>query len=1120
MAGTKNHSNKGDKSNRKQGEEKLSKKKKSHSETNFMIAGIGASAGGLEALEEFFKNMPANSGLGFVVVQHLSPDYKSLMGELLSRYTDMSIYRVEDGMIVEPNSIYLIPPKKNMSLFHKRLYLTDQDHKHGLNLPIDIFLRSLAEDMGKNSIGIILSGTGSDGSLGIRAIKEAGGMVMVQDDRSAKFDGMPRSSIATGIVDYVLPATKMPQELVNFIKHPYIKDSVKFEHVISKDEDLLTKVIKLIKDRVGVDFSTYKPNTIIRRLEKRISINQITKFDDYVNFMVQSSDEVHILYKELLIGVTQFFRDPDAYEKLKQEVIPKLFRKSAVNYPVRIWSAGCSTGEEAYSLVILIREYMEENKLNNDIKVFATDIDRDAIETASFGMYPESIASDVSPDRLKKYFTRKDKGYQINENLRRMVIFATHNIISDPPFTKIDMITCRNLLIYLDNNVQKKIISMFYYSLNKNGTLFLGSSETVGEISKGFDTINSRWKIFEAKPGYRPPVVTNFALANINKGKKDIIDTELKSNLYRKQEVNIFEKLLQDYIPPCVIVDQYYDIVHVFKDVNKYIKIPPGKLNFNLLKMINKDLSVVISSMLHKVAKENRSVVFNDIEIKNKNEEYLLKLEAKPVYDEKTQSPLYLVSFEDKAKAKDSVKASRAFDMKGQYTKRFEELEKELQYTRENLQATIEELETSNEELQSTNEELIASNEELQSTNEELQSVNEELYTVNSEYQNKIEELTQLNNDMENLMKNTNVGMLFLDIDLKIRKFTPVIEDVFNLMEMDIGRPFTHINHNLKFDSMKEKVENALESLEVFETEVVDRNNHYFFMKILPYRTMENAIEGVVITMLDITGSKESNEKIKSSEHLLNLILENSPLGKVMVNSKGRITYVNKKATQILGASRSKLKKRNFNDKQFKIKDLDGKSIPASKLPFSLIMKEKKEIKDFRHLVDIPEKGKKVLSISGSPILTNKNQINGIVFSIDDISDAYEMERELEREKALLRRTLDHSFDASLIVDGGGTIVYANASCLDLFKMDLKEVKSRQFNDAEWKILDAEGKEPVEGSLPFKQILTSGNPIDAVELSILDGKGKRIKILVKGLPVFDSDSKIEGVIFSLMRLAK
>ena len=830
---------------------------------DFPVVGIGASAGGLEALQEFFKAMPVNSGAAYVIVQHLSPDYKSLMDELLARYTSMIIHVATDGMMVEENHIYLIPPRMNMTIFHGKLYLSEHSPNRTLNLPIDIFFRSLAKDQEKNAIAIILSGTGSDGTLGIRAIKEFGGMIMVQDDRSAKFDGMPRSSISTGMVDFILPPAQLADELANYIKHPFVKQKQKIEALLNNDENQLAKVISILRDAKGVDFSDYKENTIIRRLEKRISINRFETIEDYVRFLANNVREINILFNELLIGVTRFFRDEEAYKKLRNEVIVNLIKKGSAQREIRVWVAACSTGEEAYSLAILFRELMNETNVYFDVKIFATDIDTVSIEYAGVGLYPESIASDVSPERISRFFIRRENGYQINEMIRGMIIFARHNILQDPPFSKLDLISCRNLLIYLNNDVQQRILAMFYLSLNEMGYLFLGSSESLGNVSDGFTVIDSKSKIYRQQKGYKPPHLQNFGVTSIHKTNSELksISSYIKNARPKTSNLDgIFDQILADYIPPSVIVNENFEIVHTIHHVGRFVSLPVGQVSLNLLKMLPRETGVIVNSLIRRADKKNSEVAIENVNTDNPLT--TLSISCKKLPNTRTGEIYYLITFleKDKKEQKKEVRKAETFDINIQYQERIEELEKELQFKSESLQATVEELETSNEELQSSNEELIASNEELQSTNEELQSVNEELYTVNSEHIRKIEELTELYADIDNLLKYTQIGNLFLDRDLTIRKINDVATSLTNILPTDIGRPLSDLSLSSLYQGFLEDIYKVADTLIFVERDVKDKNGVWFLMRILPYRNSENAIDGIIVTFVNVSGIKESQQ--------------------------------------------------------------------------------------------------------------------------------------------------------------------------------------------------------------------------------------------------------------------
>ncbi len=949
-----------------------------------IVVGIGASAGGLEALEQFFRNMSSDSGLAFVVIQHLSPDYKSLMVELISKYTSMPVYRIEDGMKVEPNSIYVIPPKHNVTLYYGHLYLHNQDHSKVLNLPIDIFLRSLAEDQGDRSIAIILSGTGSDGTLGIRAIKGAGGMVMVQDETTAKFDGMPRSAISTGLVDYILPPDQMPEALLKFLQHPYMKGGEANEQIVLKDQSVLLKILGILRERTNIDFTFYKPNTIVRRIERRMSIHQMDSADEYIRFLQESPTEVQTLYKDLLIGVTRFFRDVEAFETVAKKVICPLLEEKNPQEPVRVWSVGCSTGEEPYSLAMLFHEVMEQTDRYFDIKIFATDLDRNSIETAGIGIYPESIVTDVQPDRLARFFTHTENGYQVKESIRRLTIFAQHNIIRDPPFSKIDLLVCRNMLIYLQPGMQKKVLSLFEFALQPRGYLFLGSSESIGESLDQYETISSKWKIYRYNGTKILNRKTYFQLNGDRVAHTQAIYPILRKTMDLEEFLQeVTESAFTDYLPPSLIVNEAYEVVHTLKDPNRFLKIPTGRFTQNILKMVRPELAIALSTALHKAEKEKKEYRYRGLQVADENGSISVELIIRPVQERKGKKTYYVIIFQEQSTPCTEPGIPAPPDIESQYQQRIHDLEQELMFSRENLQATIEELEAANEELQATNEELIASNEELQSTNEELQSVNEELYTVNSEHQNKIEELTQLNNDLFNLLKNTDIGTLFLDKALRIRKFTPAISQVLNILETDTGRPIHHINHNLNYPNFFEDLSQVLADLKPLEQEVESKNGEWFIVRILPYRTIENIVDGLVVTVLNITERKKLEKQIERERDLLMLILDTSPIARAMVDKTGKIVYANKKAEEVLGLTRSEIHQRTYNDPAWKITDLAGNPIPDSELPFPTILRTKKPLKEYIHAIQWPDGRRVPLRISGVPLFGKESELIGAIFMIE-----------------------------------------------------------------------------------------------------------------------------------------
>lgn len=861
------------------------------------IVGIGASAGGLEALQEFFKAVPLKTGIGYVVIQHLSPDYKSLMDELLARHTKLPIKKAVDGMLVEPDTIYLIPPRKNLSVFHGKLLLEDQGSRSGLILPIDIFFRSLANDLNKKAIGIILSGTGSDGTLGTRAIKEAGGMVMAQDEQTAKFDGMPRSSISTGLVDYILPPDRMPEELVNYIKHPFVDQSKQADMILTGDEDSFTKVMMMLRDYCGIDFSYYKENTIIRRLERRLSINRFEKLDDYLRFLSESDKEKDILYRELLIGVTRFFRDESAFKALADSILPKIL--TAEKKQVRIWSAACSTGEEVYSLAMLIRKYLDEQNLDIEVKIFATDIDRRSLELAGQGVYPESIVSDVEPAFLARYFVKRENGYQVGEALRKMAIFATHNVLKDPPFSKLDLILCRNLFIYLKPESQSKVLNLFYVALKPGGYMFMGSSETLGTLTEAFQTISSKHKIYSKKAGYQVSDMAKHAVTGFAVHKLSLDLPRQQGNKTAKFQ-GIADRILEMIMPPSILVDEQMNVIQFINDVNPFIQLKAGRFSLNLSALLPADIMALMNNMIRKLRLKGGKEVFENIKLKKGIDVLRINIEGCAVNYDSDQT-FFLISFIMIDQANRQIaQTHQETNVEEQFQFRLTEIQNELQFTKENLQATVEELETSNEELQASNEELIASNEELQSTNEELQSVNEELYTVNSEYQNKIEELTQLNNDINNLLNNTEIGALYLDRKLCIRKYTNSFARLANILEFDTGRPIFHIAGAHLYPDFLADINYVQETLQKVEKELLRPDGHLYLVKIVPYRTDFQAVDGILITLVDITQLKRERDKLEKAGSRLQSALEMGGMAWWEWNIEtGNVEMHEKKATMI-----------------------------------------------------------------------------------------------------------------------------------------------------------------------------------------------------------------------------
>ena len=817
------------------------------------VVGLGASAGGLEALQQFFRFLPASSGLSFVVVQHLSPDYKSFMADILGKYTTMRVVQAENQMAVEPNTVYLIPPKNNMTLRAGKLFLTEYISGR-LNHPIDVFFTSLAEENKERAVAVILSGTGSDGTNGAKAIKEHGGLTIVQDPATAQFDGMPRSAISAGLADWVLSPQEIAGEVINFFQHHAVGELEKDDALFSDDETF-AHIYAVLKKASGIDFTYYKRTTVLRRIERRLVVTHNASLAEYAQHLDSSPDEAHILVKEILIGVTNFFRDPAFFEKLKYSAIYNIVQNSTENEPIRVWSAGCSTGEEAYSLAILFRETLDELGLRRDVKIFATDIDVKAIEQAGKGVFAESIADDITAERLAKFFIKHNDRYHISKDIRRMIIFAPHNMLSDPPFGKLDLISCRNVMIYFQQVLQRSLFAIFHSALKNGGYLFLGKSETANEYPSVFQPACSAEKIYihngAGKMDNLTP--TSFNMPNIQTIQPKRPSSE-SGPISRYTLETVYTRFLEKFLPASVVLNERNDVIHFFGNYLDYMAIAPGKASFNLFNIINKDLSLAASTALSRCRAEQTATTYTGITVDCPSGRRCIDLLVEPIpMLGDGESSLIAMLFQESGRLPAEGIVEK-YDINATVARRITDLEQELQQSQNNLHETIGELETVNEELQAANEELLTANEELQSSNEELQSVNEELYTVNTEYQQKVDELTMMANDLSNFLSSTMIGILFVDDNLNIRKFTEYVGREFQLMEHDVGRSIQIFAHSFPDEDIVDDAKEVLKSLTPIDREVSAMNNRFYTLRIAPYRTTENSIKGLVITIIDSLG--------------------------------------------------------------------------------------------------------------------------------------------------------------------------------------------------------------------------------------------------------------------------
>jgi two-component system CheB/CheR fusion protein len=849
---------------------------------SFPIIGIGGSAGSFKALERFFLHMPVDSGVAIIIIIHLDPNHTVKVSDLYQQYTSMPVLQAEDNMEVEKNHVYVIPPNKDMGIHNGKLLLLNHTTITGLKMPIDYFLQSLAEDQWNNSVAIIMSGMGTDGETGVRMIKEKLGMAMVQDPEDAEYNSMPKSAINSGLVDYVLTPEEMPSKLIKYLNHPILTEDNR-EQVIadSKNSNAIQKILMLLRSHTGHDFTLYKKNTITRRIDRRIAYNQLTDYSHYVNFLRENPQEIDVLFNELLIGVTKFFRDHAAFEVLQQK-LNVLLEKKTDDEPIRIWVAGCSTGEEAYSVAILVMEHLEKLKMKRlpKVQIFATDLDVTAIEHARLGVYFDNIVSDVSAERLERYFVKRNNSYSVKKALREIIVFAQHNLIKDAPFTRLDLLCCRNVMIYLTTELQKKILPIFHYSLNFNGIMFLGPSETIGAFGDFFNTLDGKWKLFERKAGVSTlgkMIDFPFNIGNQG-GRNHKPDQQHKYGTKTALYETLSKILLEHYTPASVLIDEKGDIMYVNGKTGKFLEINPGDGLMNIHRMAREELKYILGNAIHQCFSQKNQVTSSEVKIKDEGKIRLVAFRVTYLEEVPLQG-LALIVFEDKGlqkkinrrRPKGNVPVSEAVA---------EELEKELMYTKQQLNTTIEQMETSLEELKSTNEELQSTNEELQSTNEEslttkeeMQSLNEELMTINLQYQVKGEELTQLNNDMKNLLDSTETATVFLDNELNILRFTPQVKKLFNIIPGDVGRSITHVVSNFDYTAIEHDIRGVIESLKGIQLEIRTRMDEWYNLRIMPYRTLDNFINGAVLTFNKITPVKAMESKLTMLQQYTELSL-------------------------------------------------------------------------------------------------------------------------------------------------------------------------------------------------------------------------------------------------------
>ena len=975
--------------------------------TTGRIVGIGASAGGLESLERLFSKLPATTGLAFVVVQHLSPDFRSLMDELIARHSEMPVVIAEDGMTVRANHIYLMPPRKEMIIRERQLVLTDKE-PHAFSLPIDQFFRSLAQDVGDQAVAVVLSGSGSDGSRGIVEVKRAGGVVLAESPATAKFDGMPLSAHATGIVDHVHPPEDIARVLCGL---PPM--SVTTEEEPLSEDPAMDAVLRMLRDQFGIDFSLYKTSTVGRRIQRRVDLMQFSSLADYVKRLHEVPGELDLLYQDLLIGVTQFFRDPAAFETLERDILPKLVEAVSPNEEIRVWVAGCATGEEAYSLAMLLWEILTTMHRPVRLKILATDVHQQSLEIAGAGIYGDDQLAHVSPERLQRFFTRRSSGYQISQDLRSMIVFARHNVTRDAPFTKMHLVTCRNMLIYLQPHAQRTVMSLFHFGLASGGVLFLGASESPGPLADEFVPIDEHWKIYRKRRDVQLLGQVRLPMHRQVPRRPGSAVELPRTTTPDPPILRTYDQLLDRFMPPGFLLDEDRTLIDSFAGAEKLLEVRRRRPSQNVLDLVHEDLRAVLAGAIQRCAKDRVRVAYSGVRIPLDTGELRCTVTAEPLSHPRTGTRHLLITFLDitggelgrRTTAIEPAPAPGPIGVAEASRERMDTLETELAYTRETLQATIEELETSNEEMQATNEELVASNEELQSTNEELHSVNEELYTVNAEYQQKIAELKELNTDMAHLLEGTDVGTVFLDRELRIRRFTSRIASVFRFQPTDVGRTISDFSHNIVRPALMDEIERARQDGSTVEDEVRDRHGTPFFLRILPYRVRENGftratntIEGVVITLTDMSALDKARARLAQ----LSAIVESSEDAIVGKQLDGTITSWNRGAEQMYGYSADEIVGKNVRMLM----------APGSENELDGIVERLRRGERIEHKQSfrVTKAGKHLdVSVTISPIYDSSGALVGLSAISRDVSKMVAAQRALEerdrRVTALLEQT-------------------------------------------------------------------------------------------------------------------
>ena len=1008
------------------------------------IVGIGASAGGLAALKGFFEALPMDTGAAYVVIQHLDPKHESFTAEILARSTAMPAMQVTNAMKVEPNHVYVIPPNAYLTLNAHTFKLAEPILRNGLRMPIDAFLWSLAEQHEERAIAIIVSGTGSDGSLGLKAIKGGGGLVLAQSPETTEYDGMPRSAIATGMVDVACAVEDMPKHLIDYLQNPCIValSKTKQDKTVAPNEaQQLSAILALLQTRSGQDFRVYKQGTLGRRINRRMGLHHINSMVDYLQFMRSEKDEATLLFKDLLIGVTAFFRDAEAFESLNKKVIMPLVAAKHADEVIRVWVPGCASGEEAYSIAMLLIEALEQANKHCPIQIFASDIDEAALGVGRSGLYPQNVAANLSAERLRRFFSKEDNCYRINKPLREAVTFATQNLISDPPFSNLDMISCRNLLIYLNPDIQTKVLALFHFALRPDGYLFLGHSETTSQQEELFVAMVKKWRIYR-RCGAARKAHLDFPIGS----RSHISQANISAKTNGNEQVRLGEVaqqyLLKEFSPAAVLVNHKHQILHFSGPTSRYLEQPAGAPTQDLLTLARHELRAKLRIALRRAISENQRIVVDDVQVLRDNEKVTISIILRPLLVPRLTDPLILITFEDllgfPVASQDKKVITTPSD-----PSLLQQMEDELHITREDLQSNIEELESANEELQAANEEVMSVNEELQSSNEELesskeelQSMNEELTTVNNQYKDKVDELAKSNDDLTNLLANTDIATLFIDAQLRIGRFTPATGRLLNLLSSDVGRPLSDIRPKFTDNCLLDDVHRVLDKLSPMECEVNTEVGECFLRRIMPYRTSENRITGVVITFIDISARKRAEE----NNLRLATVVRDSNDAVTLISTDGKITAWNQGAKQMYGWNKKEALQMNMRD-----------LVPREEWPKVSKLLQRIYKGEVIHSADaqrIRKDGSKLhVLMTVTPLYDQAGQVISIATTERDISARIKAEQQLRTSESNFRSLVESAPDALVIVNSKGKIEVANGQAEKLFGYGKNELLDMSVED-------------------------------------------------------------------------